>query len=244
MGRIASFGDVPRQVRFCLKGLLQLPHQAPRCRIRRSHCLISRRRLAFSDRPEHHLVGSLLPPILYSPLQRAQRSSGNVPGRVACKCSSNSRLVRYSSSSNHVRTSAVTAANGAEGSPHHGPVLLLDPGLVVLAIRPASRERYSRRVTDCTVSFVNTLSLSVSNPSGGKGSSLRISPKTAVSSAARRTGTGAHLVQPVAMSVIVSVCTKLRKRRLVATFRAWPAALRVGLSLDGCGDGRGVVRGP
>lgn len=35
-----------------------------------------------------------------------------------------------------------------------------------------------------------------------------------------------------------------RKRRLVATFRAWPAALRVGLSLDGCGDGRGVVRGP
>ena len=34
------------------------------------------------------------------------------------------------------------------------------------------------------------------------------------------------------------------KRRLVATFRAWLAALRVVLSLDGCGDERGVVRGP
>jgi hypothetical protein len=54
---------------------------------------------------------------------------------------------------------------------------------------------------------MNTLSLSVSNPSKTNGSSLRISLSTSVSSVCSRTSTGAHSVHPVAMSVSVSVCT-------------------------------------
>jgi len=59
----------------------------------------------------------------------------------------------------------------------------------------------------CTVWFMNTLSLSVSNPSRTKGKTLRISLSTSVSSFCSRTNTGAHSVHPVAMSVNVSVCT-------------------------------------
>src|SRR5713101_6449685 len=56
---------------------------------------------------------------------------------------------------------------------------------------------------------MNTLSLSVSNPSRAKGSSLRISFSTSVSSRCSRTSSGAHSVHPVAMSVKTRVCTKL-----------------------------------
>jgi hypothetical protein len=56
---------------------------------------------------------------------------------------------------------------------------------------------------------MNTLSLSVSNPSNGNGSRLRTSPSTSVRSVCSRTSSGAHSVHPVAMSVSVSVCTKL-----------------------------------
>src|SRR5665811_1383943 len=56
---------------------------------------------------------------------------------------------------------------------------------------------------------MNTLSLSVSKPSRGKGSRLRTSVSTSVSSLCSRTSNGAHSVQPVAMSVNVNVCTKL-----------------------------------
>src|SRR4051812_46122804 len=56
---------------------------------------------------------------------------------------------------------------------------------------------------------MNTLSLSVSNPSRSKGSSLRSSVKTALSRPCSRTSNGPHSVHPVAMSVNTSVCTKL-----------------------------------
>ena len=56
---------------------------------------------------------------------------------------------------------------------------------------------------------MNTLSLSVSNPSSAKGNSLRNSLSTSVSSRCSRTNSGAHSVQPVAMSVSTKVCTKL-----------------------------------
>ena len=56
---------------------------------------------------------------------------------------------------------------------------------------------------------MNTLSLSVSNPSSANGIRRRISLSTSVSSFCSRTSSGAHSVQPVAMSVSVSVCTKL-----------------------------------
>src|SRR3954468_15370543 len=56
---------------------------------------------------------------------------------------------------------------------------------------------------------MNTLSLSVSNPSRSKGSSLRSSVKTALSRPCSRTSNGPHSVHPVAMSVKTSVCTKL-----------------------------------
>src|SRR4051794_39108469 len=56
---------------------------------------------------------------------------------------------------------------------------------------------------------MNTLSLSVSNPSRSKGSSLRSSVKTALSRPCCRTSNGPHSVHPVAMPVKTSVCTKL-----------------------------------
>src|SRR3954454_18563358 len=56
---------------------------------------------------------------------------------------------------------------------------------------------------------MNTLSLSVSNPSRSKGSSWRSSVKTALSRPCSRTSNGPHSVHPVAMSVKTSVCTKL-----------------------------------
>src|SRR5215218_9158718 len=56
---------------------------------------------------------------------------------------------------------------------------------------------------------MNTLSLSVSNPSRSKGSSLRSSVKTSLSRPCSRTSNGPHSVHPVAMSVKTSVCTKL-----------------------------------
>src|SRR3954465_8506 len=56
---------------------------------------------------------------------------------------------------------------------------------------------------------MNTLSLSVSNPSRSKGRSLRSSVKTALSRPCSRTSNGPHSVHPVAMSVNTSVCTKL-----------------------------------
>ena len=56
---------------------------------------------------------------------------------------------------------------------------------------------------------MNTLSLSVSNPRKENGNSLRSSLSTSVSSVCSRTRTGAHSVHPVAMSVSVSICTKL-----------------------------------
>jgi hypothetical protein len=59
------------------------------------------------------------------------------------------------------------------------------------------------------VSFMNTLSLSVSNPRGKNGIRWRISLNTWASSLCSCTSNGAHSVQPVAMSVSVNVCTKL-----------------------------------
>ncbi len=56
---------------------------------------------------------------------------------------------------------------------------------------------------------MNTLSLSVSNPSRANGSSLRNSLSTSVNRRCSRTNSGAHSVQPVAMSVSTKVCTKL-----------------------------------
>src|SRR3954468_21312930 len=56
---------------------------------------------------------------------------------------------------------------------------------------------------------MNTLSLSVSNPSRSEGSSLRSSVKTSLSRPCSRTSNGPHSVHPVAMSVKTSVCTKL-----------------------------------
>ena len=56
---------------------------------------------------------------------------------------------------------------------------------------------------------MNTLSLSVSNPSSGNGMRWRISLNTSANSFCSRTSNGAHSVQPVAMSVSVKVCTKL-----------------------------------
>src|SRR3954463_11773503 len=56
---------------------------------------------------------------------------------------------------------------------------------------------------------MNTLSLSVSNPSRSKGSSLRSSVKTSLSRPCSRTSNGPHSVHPVAMPVKTSVCTKL-----------------------------------
>src|SRR5215218_3987655 len=56
---------------------------------------------------------------------------------------------------------------------------------------------------------MNTLSLSVSNPSRSKGSSLRSSVKPSLSRPCFRTSNGPHSVHPVAMSVKTSVCTKL-----------------------------------
>src|SRR3954452_4031349 len=58
---------------------------------------------------------------------------------------------------------------------------------------------------------MNTLSLSVSSPSSGKGSSLRNSPSTSVSSRCSRTSSGAHSVQPVAISVSTKVCTSITR---------------------------------
>src|SRR3954470_8522862 len=76
---------------------------------------------------------------------------------------------------------------------------------------------------------MNTLSLSVSNPSRSKGSSLRSSVKTALSRPCSRTSNGPHSVHPVAMSVKTSVCTKLplAEGLLCATpLRQHPAADR------------------
>src|SRR3954467_12383942 len=56
---------------------------------------------------------------------------------------------------------------------------------------------------------MNTLSLSVSNPSRSEGSSLRSSVKTSLSRPCSRTSNGPHSAHPVAMSVKTSVCTKL-----------------------------------
>ena len=56
---------------------------------------------------------------------------------------------------------------------------------------------------------MNSLSLSRSNPNSAKDSSLRTSLSTSVNSRCSRTSSGAHFVQPVAMSVSTSVCTKL-----------------------------------
>src|SRR5947209_11466253 len=69
---------------------------------------------------------------------------------------------------------------------------------------------------------MNTLSLSVSNPSSGKGSSLRISPSTSVSSRCSRTSNGAHSVQPVAMSVSTKVWTWRRVRLRLLHARPLP----------------------
>src|SRR6185295_3474098 len=61
-------------------------------------------------------------------------------------------------------------ASVAHDATHHSAVLLLDKGLVVLAIGPAARERDpSRLAVIADGSFMNTLSLSVSNPSRSKG---------------------------------------------------------------------------
>ena len=49
----------------------------------------------------------------------------------------------------------------------------------------------------------------MSKPNNSKGSSLRISPSTSLSRVCSRYRSGAHSVHPVAMSVTVSVCTKL-----------------------------------
>ena len=56
---------------------------------------------------------------------------------------------------------------------------------------------------------MKTLSLSVSNPSSANGIRLRTSLSTAINTVCSRTNNGAHSVQPVAMSVNVSVCMKL-----------------------------------
>jgi hypothetical protein len=62
------------------------------------------------------------------------------------------------------------------------------PHLVVLAIGTAAREFHIRgEAIIRTVSFMNTLSLSVSNPSRPKGNSLRISLSTSVSNRCSRT---------------------------------------------------------
>ncbi len=74
---------------------------------------------------------------------------------------------------------------------------------------PASLQYSSPLNASGAQPFMNTLSLSVSNPSKGNGSRLRTSPSTSVSSVCSRTSSGAHSVYPVAMSVSVSVCTKL-----------------------------------
>ena len=55
---------------------------------------------------------------------------------------------------------------------------------------------------------MKTLSLSVSNPSNANGSSLRISVNATVSTVCSRTSSGAHSVQPVAISVKTKVCVK------------------------------------
>ncbi len=56
---------------------------------------------------------------------------------------------------------------------------------------------------------MNPLSLSVSKPSKANGIRSCIALRTSVSSSCSRTSNGAHSVQPVAISVSVSVCTKL-----------------------------------
>src|SRR6202166_90755 len=55
---------------------------------------------------------------------------------------------------------------------------------------------------------MKTLSLSVSNPSNANGSSLRSSVNATVSTVCSRTSSGAHSVQPVAISVKTRVCVK------------------------------------
>ena len=91
----------------------------------------------------------------------------------------------------------------------HCTVLLFDPRLVVLAVRPAAGELHPgrRAIVPHRLVHEHAIIVSVSNPSSGNGNSLRNSPSTAVSSFCSRTSTGAHSVQPVAMSVSVSVYT-------------------------------------
>jgi hypothetical protein len=51
--------------------------------------------------------------------------------------------------------------------------------------------------------------VTIEDKTWGKGSSQRNSPSTSVNSRCSRTSSGAHSVQPVAMSVSTKVCTKL-----------------------------------
>ncbi len=90
------------------------------------------------------------------------------------------------------------------------PRTLFHMGLVILAIRTGPGEvdlRPSHQ--SLIVSFMKTLTLSVSRPSNGNGSAGRSAVITSPSRRCSRNSRGAHSVQPVETSGRVSVCTKL-----------------------------------
>lgn len=98
----------------------------------------------------------------------------------------------------------------ADHSSDHRPVLLLDKGLIVLALGTTARDDDARLFAiHFKVSFMNTEWLSVPRPRSANGSCLRSSVSTVVNSSCSRTRSGAHSVQRVAMSVRMNVWTKL-----------------------------------
>ena len=89
----------------------------------------------------------------------------------------------------------------ADQPPDNGSVLLFDPGLIVLFVRPGSRQ-----LDLPTVSLMKAESLSTSRPSIANGSFARISSTVKMISSCCRTTIAAASVHPDAISVSTKLC--------------------------------------